>query len=439
MRDFAKSPLRMGLAMCAALLVSVSACDRNTILEVIDPDLVTPDNVTGEKGAELFWAGALGRFAQAYSGNGGGMIMYSGMLADEFHLSGTFPTRNEIDRREILVQNGTMLGQYRRFHRARVAAENATDILEEFLPGDPRIAEMYSLAGYTYIFFGENYCSGVPYGDTPGDGEPENGVQTTTAETFGRAIDRFNSASAATAGDMDQDFLARIGRARVLLNQGNFAAAAGEVAGIPSDWEYFVRHKDGGDTSQRNAVYDLNQNQRRWSVSDQEGGNGIAFRDTDPRTPWEESGFGFDENTVLYHQLKYPRWEDDVPLANGTEARLIEAEAQYQAADPTGMFTTLNTLRTDAGMAALTDPGTGPEQEDILFEERARWLFATAHRLGDMRRLIRQYGRNSETVFPTGPYFKGGAYGPDVNFPISFEETENPNVDAAPICLDRNP
>ena len=30
---------------------------------------------------------------------------------------------------------------------------------------------------------------------------------------------------------------------------------------------------------------------------------------------------------------------------------------------------------------------------DLLFSERAFWMFATGHRLGDMRRLIRQYGR----------------------------------------------
>jgi hypothetical protein len=49
------------------------------------------------------------------------------------------------------------------------------------------------------------------------------------------------------------------------------------------------------------------------------------------------------------------------------------------------------------------------------------------------------YGRNSETVFPTGGYSGrgGGIYGTDVNFPIPIEEANsNPN---APACLDRNP
>jgi hypothetical protein len=36
------------------------------------------------------------------------------------------------------------------------------------------------------------------------------------------------------------------------------------------------------------------------------------------------------------------------------------------------------------------------------------WMYLTIHRWGDMRRLIRQYGRTQDKVFPTGTYFKGG-------------------------------
>ena len=52
-----------------------------------------------------------------------------------------------------------------------------------------------------------------------------------------------------------------------------------------------------------------------------------------------------------------------------------------------------------------------------------------------------QYGRNSETVFPTGPYqpgnpSKAGAdYGTDVNFPIPREETNNPQFQS---CTNRS-
>jgi len=57
---------------------------------------------------------------------------------------------------------------------------------------------------------------------------------------------------------------------------------------------------------------------------------------------------------------------------------------------------------------------------------------------------VRQYGRLADAVFPTGPYFKAqfSAYGTDVNFPIPFDEFNNPNLSDLPptqSCIDRNP
>ena len=74
----------------------------------------------------------------------------------------------------------------------------------------------------------------------------------------------------------------------------------------------------------------------------------------------------------------------------------------------------------------------------MLFRERAYWLWLTAHRLGDLRRLIRQYGFAADSVFPSGPYFKSQVptYGSDVNFPVPVDEENNPNFTQ---CIDRNP
>ena len=77
-------------------------------------------------------------------------------------------------------------------------------------------------------------------------------------------------------------------------------------------------------------------------------------------------------------------------------------------------------------MAPLADPGSYPARVSLLFRERAFWLFLTGHRLGDMRRLVRQYGRPANTVFPTGTYKDGLPYGNDVNFPIGTNDGQNP-------------
>ena len=92
-------------------------------------------------------------------------------------------------------------------------------------------------------------------------------------------------------------------------------------------------------------------------------------------------------------------------------------------------------------------PATQDAARDRLFRERAFWLFGTSHRLGDLRRLVRQYGRPASSVFPSGNYLSNGrtgTYGTDVNLPIPIDEGNNPNTprtgDRIPLkgCLDRN-
>lgn len=58
---------RLGL-MAGLLMLPLAACD----LEVSDPDIITPESLTGEAGIEAAYAGAIGDFALAYSGGAGG-------------------------------------------------------------------------------------------------------------------------------------------------------------------------------------------------------------------------------------------------------------------------------------------------------------------------------------------------------------------------------
>ena len=74
---------------------------------------------------------------------------------------------------------------------------------------------------------------------------------------------------------------------------------------------------------------------------------------------------------------------------------------------------------------------------DLYFRETAFWQFSRGTRLGNLRRLIRQYGRTQDRVFPTGTFFKNGnpPYGTDVNFPVTSDENPNPKFHG---CIDRN-
>ena len=131
-------------------------------------------------------------------------------------------------------------------------------------------------------------------------------------------------------------------------------------------------------------------------------------------------------------------------LASGVEARLIDAEADLNAGRA-AWLTRLNALRTDgtfdttaqgdtlwhagtggvASLRPLEDPVNADARVDLLFRERAFWLYLTAHRQGDLRRLIRQYGRGVEAVYPTGVYQGGaGLYSREIVVPVPDSERE---------------
>ena len=138
------------LALSAVLLTGLAACDTGDLLEVTDPDIVTPDGLTTPSGLETLRAGAIGDFAFAYAGNGGGtegQVLVSGLFTDEYIHSGTFTTRREFDRRDVRDDNGTATGVFGDLQRARQALENAASAIEANVEGaDARVGELRGLA-----------------------------------------------------------------------------------------------------------------------------------------------------------------------------------------------------------------------------------------------------------------------------------------------------
>ncbi len=446
----------------AALALPLSACEN--VLEVTDPDIVTPDNLVDEVGLQTLRNGALGEFTLAYSGGGqtDNIISTTGLMTDEWMHSGTFTTRFQMEVRNMPDDNGSLAGVFRRLQQARNSLESTASKLQAGTNAatDGRIAEMLMYAGFTYLAFGENYCNGVPFSLQPETGETEFGSPETNVQIFDRAIARFNSTLAESAASDDVANAARVGLGRALVNKGDYAAAASAVASV-ADGFVKVHNHSSNSANQRNSIFEYNVRIGRWSLGDSEGINGLNFRTAgDPRIQSALcEGCAFDKSeqvpgtpnlTDNWWLTNYTTRDDPVRLATGIEARLIEAEALLSAGDAPGWLAKLNGLRAQypalasivrgdpAGtLAPLADPGTLDSRIDLHFRERAFWLFSTGSRLGDMRRLIRQYGRDSETVFPTGPYWKPGAnYATDVNLPVPLDEENNPNFTG---CLDRNP
>jgi hypothetical protein len=296
-----------------------------------------------------------------------------------------------------------------------------------------------------YVYFGEDFCNGVPFSRVSGDSLVFGPPQTNT-QMFETAVAKFDSALAHPGLQQDDGTitnLAIVGRARALVDLGRFDEAAAAVVDVPTEFQYVTEHAESP-LSLQNAIWSYTD-QGLWSVANLEGGTGLPFIDAqDPRVPVDsldsdEDGTidtGLDNQTPQYFLLKYADASASVVVADGIEARLIEAEAQLQTNNFSGMRATLDALRGTIGMPNLPTVSTRDAAIDMLFSERAFWLYATGHRLGDMRRLIRQYLRPADAVFPIGDYHKGGGvYGPDVNLPIPIEEQNNPSGGT---CTDRN-
>ena len=477
------------LALAGALAVSIAGCDTNEIVAVEDPAALRPEEVNNAAAIPALIQGAFRQFVGGYSGFGDdAFLSASAVLSDEMYYGDTFTTREAADKRTVQpTQLGNISdASFVRLMQARFNSKRAFGVINQFASDDTQArdntnkAHLRSIEGYVYVTLSEGWCGAVPFSNLPDTGVIDasqivEGVSLTTAQMNDTAVTRFNEALTYNAANR----LAMMGRGRAFLNNARYAEAEAAVASIPTDYVFHLEHSVNLG-AENNPISALQQN-GRYGVANLEGGltatgtalrsdlnthpttapsaEGLPFRGLrDPRVPWQaRSGNGrcFSSAIFCWWNNNYFTLEADVPLTSGVEARLIEAEAALQRGDAVTMMAKLNALRasaatliprlypnqrqvfTDASgavtLAPLTDPAIGlltaPEQfearRQLLFRERALWLYNTGHRLGDLRRLVRHYGFTSSQVFPTGPHFRGGNYGADVAYPIPFNEQNN--------------
>ncbi|TVR63332.1 MAG: hypothetical protein EA422_09660 [Gemmatimonadales bacterium] len=441
-----------------ALILAPTGCDFDRILQVDDPDTAQFEDIDDPANLPVFRAHAVGETQVAYAGRGAAQdnsfILLSGLLSDEYEASGTFLTRVEVDRRSIQATNATVQTTYRLMHRARLAAIRADRAYQRHAPAAAGQAEAQALVGLMMNAFGEMFCSGQPFSELTSDGEFIYGAPLTTGQVFAEALQWYGAAraTAAAAGAQRMEHLASVGLARAHLNRGEFQEAAAVAATVPTDFEYAILH-DGATARQWNGTWNFVNSVKRWRIPDAAGGNGLPYRSLgtevtaagelvragDSRVVWFEDGRAFDAQVTQFSQLRFPDREAPTPVATGVEARLIEAEAALRRGDQEAFLRIHNDLRlrmdglepfTREDLATLTSEA----RVDLHFQERALWLWQTGHRLGDLRRLIRQYDRAPDQVFPSQVYHKGGAFGPDVNFPVPVDEENNPSFQG---CFDR--
>src|SRR5215831_2331611 len=452
---------RLIVAGCLAATAFIAACDhvKDQLLQPQNPGIVDPSAVTGAQlaGALALRVGALGRYTQLE--NGEVLWEYAGVLTDEFSNADFNTDRINVDQRQTdpLVQWG-----YNGVTQSRGFVRDAIASLNKYAPDSTTlISELYTELAFFEMTLADNFCNGIPLGHTVNPVQT-NGAPLMTQQVYDSASAHLDTAIAFVKGtDAASTYVlraAQVLKARVLVDKGQFAQAAAVVANVPTTYIYDLTLSS---STSSNGHWTLNNSVARVSVGDSfyvQGGQSITIKNAlpfassnDPRVP-VALGSSLSPKVAAEDGITTPLWlgqlwknqYDPMTLISGVDARLYEAEAKLQANDIPGMMAILNALRTSSPTIAAikipvmpaiaTTPATKDAAIDLLFREKAFWTFGRGQRLPDLRRLVRQYGRTDDKVFPTGPYFKGGNYGTDENFPVPSSEQTNPLFHG---CLDR--
>ncbi len=447
-------------AACAVAVGSLllGACNvKQELLAPQNPGVIDPGAVANTAAADALWVGTLGRWKASMNGGGNNteaLWNWQALFTDELISGDTFSQRNDADSRSLQTNDAVLTPIYQAAQQTRGRARDAINSLLAFDTsplGKQHVGEMYMVMGYTEMELGESFCNGIPLGETV-NGAPVYTQPLTDADVFKQALARLDTAltflTATDAATVTIKQAVLVTRGRIKVDLGDYAGAAAEVATVPTSFQYTW---DYTQTTIDNEWWIMGTSVKRYTLGDSVNiagqiQNAIPFaRLNDARVKALNSGApGEDNVTIFIDQGNWGR-DDPIPPLSGIDARLIEAEAKLQSDIP-GMMTILNTLRTTqqtlgifkpATQSALATPADQTTATSLFFREKALWQFERGYRMGDLRRLVRQYGRTQDKVFPTGPFVRNGTpsgtFGTQVAFPVPDHELNNPNFHG---CLD---
>ncbi len=429
-------------------VIAVAGGCRGDLLGVPAPlNAVNGATLSDSGAASALAAGATGLFQHGIQDTFG-WIRVTGEMSDEMFNGNAIQQEVALDARAVSATGPNEWDAvYSDLQKGRIQAEQVIAIHKQHpaVVPDSELASMFAVRGYIRVFLGEVVCSGIPFTAVTRTGEITFGDPLSSDSVFALAIVDFDSALAYANSTPTVANLARIGTGRALLSRGRYAEAASVVANVPATFVYSMQ-----EGPQDNSLYENAASVGFFiTVADRKGQNGLDYVSAhDPRMPTTLSGATLTGAPWIY-PLKFPlnfSTNDPVPLADGVEAALITAEAALSAHDVNGWLGALNALRMNFvalrgpypadtsyhQLQPLADPGSDSARTSLTFRERAFWMYGTGHRLGDLRRLIRWYGRDQSQVFPVGAYVNGTAsnvrstYGTNVSLPIGAVEQGNP-------------
>jgi hypothetical protein len=405
-------------ALTAAIGLTITACD--SFLEVSNPNLIEADTIDPVEDGAVFSGSALQNLATAY----GPLIVYSAWHTTEGYVGDSFPTRMQFGQRRVGDTNTTFNSElWIPLGRALASSEDVIDLLGDAdgADKDVNVARAALAAGYAYQLMGEMFCEGVERG----------GPALSTAELLGRAADRFQRASDVgfAAGSDDGKQIANaalVGRARALLQAGQFAEAANVAGQVAADFNFDLAYVDDQARRTRlgNGIFYWSHEGARESFvvppayrqMAEDGDKRIAYADAEKNAQ--------DEGLRLFTQKKYDSWQTPIRLASGLEARYIKAEAELLGGIGNAAALTLIDERREEGDQAAFTGGSTDEILAELMDQRSRDFWLEGKRMGDWR-------RNPDAVPNVLPAGEGNYYqtlapnkdvGTQTCWPIPFAE-----------------
>ena len=392
-----QTPSRVALKrlFVVALLGLATGC--GDLLEVQrSPSQIPGDEITGEGSFRARYIGAAALFAEAV----GAHAVYGGLFTDELLWSGSFPNRDDIDRRRIDPANDIVADEP--YTGLQLATKVAKDLQREILDGlypnftpDPtsseELAQVSLFSGYTRLYLADAFCT-LAFDGTGPELDSEDVYEIAIAD-FTHAI------NAADATDQVRN-AALMGRARARLQTGDQQGALADVQQIPVGFFYEVEYSQ---STSSNNIWSYTWSNRRLPVSNHF--RALTIDDTgipDPRPRTIDTGrTSFSGADRAWASTKYEGQFSPIKIASWEEAQFMIAEIQggQVARD------IINDLRERHDIDVVWDPGAQATEEQILrkvIDEKGRTLLLEGHRMADFRRYADQYGID---LFPTGEGF----------------------------------
>lgn len=412
------------------LTLSFSGCTLNDLLNGSEPpqnNEVDPKLVKSYSGAVRLYNASILNTMQAVSSASEMIATFTDEQTTGDGVSARIPLNSEDG-----VDAGSM---YTYLQTMRVVTSQAVEALRKYGTEDSKgmIGNAYALQAYSIVLMADAFCSGVPLTAVPFEGDLKYTAGIPTNELYERAVALFDSAYEYGKDSVPVAILAQVGKGRALLALGRYDEAAAAVQNVDDAARYEIAYTQPSATGF--AFWTQPQPiSRDIRVTSKDGTNGIEWtadsaKNQDPRVPLSKIDNYLYTNPI--RQQKYTIADVRFPAATGIEARMIEAEAQLQpASSPSGPWLqTINDARATVSLPPLADPGNAIARVDLLFKERAFWFYLNATRLGDMRRLVRNYGRLALQVYPVGanamPSVYLPIYGNEYVFDIPKAERDN--------------